>query len=34
LDGALAGAEAVGFAWVVLLAFIRLGTNPSVFLVL
>ena len=31
LDGALAGAEAVGFAWVVLLAFIRLGTNPSIF---
>lgn len=30
LDGSLAGAEAIGFAWVALLAFIRIGTNPSV----
>lgn len=31
LDGALAGAEAVGLAWVVLLAFMRLTTNPAIF---
>lgn len=31
LDNALAGAEAIGFAWVALLAFIRVGTNPSIF---
>jgi len=31
LDGALAGDEAVGFAWVALLAFLRLATHPSVF---
>lgn len=31
LVGALAGNEAVGFAWTVLLAFLRLATNPSVF---
>lgn len=31
LDGALGGREAVGFAWIVLLAFLRLATNPSVF---
>lgn len=31
LEHALAGAEAVGFSWVVLLAFIRVGTNPSIF---
>lgn len=31
LDGALAGREAVGFAWVVLLAFLRLSTHPAVF---
>jgi uncharacterized protein len=31
LDAALAGTEAVGLAWIVLLAFIRLGTNPTVF---
>jgi len=31
LDGVLAGQEAVGFAWVALLAFIRLSTNPVVF---
>jgi toxin-antitoxin system PIN domain toxin len=30
LDAALAGAEAVGFAWAALLAFIRIGTNPSI----
>jgi toxin-antitoxin system PIN domain toxin len=30
LDGALAGGEAVGFAWVALLAFIRIGTNRSI----
>jgi toxin-antitoxin system PIN domain toxin len=30
LDGALAGGEAVGFAWVVLLAFLRIGTNASI----
>ncbi len=31
LDGALGGTEAVGFAWLALLAFARLGTNASVF---
>lgn len=31
LDEALSGAEAVGFAWVVLLAFVRLATNAAVF---
>jgi uncharacterized protein len=30
LDASLAGAEAVGFAWIALLAFIRVGTNPSI----
>lgn len=30
LDGSLAGAEAVGLAWVALLAFIRIGTNPAI----
>ena len=30
LDDALAGNEAVGLAWIVLLAFIRIGTNPSI----
>jgi len=29
LDGALGGAEAVGLSWIVLLAFVRIGTNPS-----
>jgi toxin-antitoxin system PIN domain toxin len=29
LDGSLAGSEAVGLAWVALLAFIRIGTNRS-----
>ena len=31
LDGALTGEEAIGFSWVVLLAFLRLSTHPSVF---
>lgn len=31
LDRSLAGAEAVGFAWVALLAFIRIASSPSVF---
>jgi toxin-antitoxin system PIN domain toxin len=31
LDASLAGTETVGLAWVVLLAFIRLATNTSVF---
>lgn len=31
LDGALSGRETVAFAWVVLLAFIRLATHPRVF---
>lgn len=31
LDGALGGAEPVGFAWVVLLAFLRLATHAAVF---
>jgi toxin-antitoxin system PIN domain toxin len=31
LDSALTGHEAVGFAWVVLLAFLRLSTHPAVF---
>lgn len=30
LDASLSGAEAVGFAWVALLAFIRIGTSPSI----
>lgn len=30
LDTSLGGAEAVGLAWVALLAFIRIGTNPSI----
>jgi uncharacterized protein len=30
LDAALNGPETVGFAWVVVLAFIRLSTNPGV----
>lgn len=30
LDASLAGAEAIGLAWVALLAFIRVGTNPSI----
>jgi toxin-antitoxin system PIN domain toxin len=31
LDPALAGREAVGFAWIVLLAFVRLSTHPGLF---
>jgi hypothetical protein len=31
LDGALAGDEGVGFAWAVVLAFLRLATSRSVF---
>ena len=31
LDGALGGTEAVGFAWIVLLAFLRLSTRPDLF---
>lgn len=30
LDSSLAGAEAIGLAWIALLAFIRIGTNPSI----
>ena len=31
LDAALAGREAVGFAWMVLLGFVRLSTHPGIF---
>lgn len=31
LDASLAGADTVGFAWVPMLAFLRLTTHPSVF---
>ena len=31
LDRSLSGDSAVGFAWVVLLAFLRLSTNPRIF---
>jgi uncharacterized protein len=31
LDSALTGSEAVGLAWVVLLAFVRIATSPAVF---
>lgn len=31
LDPALAGREAVGFAWMVVLAFVRLSTHPAIF---
>ncbi len=31
LDEALAGREPIGFAWTVLLAFLRLATHPAVF---
>src|ERR671914_289718 len=31
LDAALGGDETVGFAWVVLLAFVRLSTHPGIF---
>ena len=30
LDSSPGGAEAVGLAWIALLAFIRVGTNPSI----
>jgi toxin-antitoxin system PIN domain toxin len=30
LDASLSGAEAVGLAWIALLAFIRIGTNPAI----
>jgi uncharacterized protein len=30
LDGSLAGTEAVGLAWIALLAFVRIGTNASI----
>jgi len=31
LEGALSGTEEVGFAWAVVLGFVRISTNPSVF---
>ena len=31
LDGALNGEQQLGFAWIALLAFLRLSTHPSVF---
>lgn len=31
LDASLAGTEAVGLAWIALLAFVRVGTNASIF---
>lgn len=31
LDGALGGTETVGFAWTVVLAFLRIVTSPAVF---
>jgi uncharacterized protein len=31
LDGSLGGTEAVGLAWVALLAFVRIGTSPAIF---
>jgi len=31
LDRSLGGGESIGFAWVVLLAFVRLSTHPAVF---
>jgi predicted nucleic acid-binding protein len=30
LDSSLAGAEAVGLAWIALLAFIRIATNAAI----
>ena len=30
LDSSLAGAEGIGFPWMSLLAFIRIGTNPAI----
>jgi len=31
LEGALSGTEEVGFAWAVLLGFLRISTNPAAF---
>lgn len=31
LDASLSGTEAVGLAWIALLAFVRISTNPSIF---
>ncbi len=31
LDASLAGGESVGLAWVALLAFLRISTNPAIF---
>jgi len=31
MEEALSGSEAVGFAWIVLLAFVRLATRPAIF---
>jgi toxin-antitoxin system PIN domain toxin len=31
LEAALAGTESIGFAWVVLLAFVRIASNPSIY---
>jgi toxin-antitoxin system PIN domain toxin len=31
LDGALSGADTVAFAWIALLAFVRLSTKPELF---
>lgn len=31
LEGTLSGTEEVGFAWVVLLGFVRISTNPAIF---
>ena len=31
LERSLSGAEAVGLSWVVLLAFIRIATNPAIY---
>ena len=31
VEGALAGSESIGFAWLVLLAFVRIATLPALF---
>jgi toxin-antitoxin system PIN domain toxin len=31
LEGAMSGTEEVGFAWVVMLGFVRISTNPAIF---
>jgi predicted nucleic acid-binding protein len=31
LEGTLSGTEEVAFAWIVILGFLRLATNPRVF---